>query len=95
MLGLLDLDQAPGEARELAVARAVADALTRNLSGATQFVPLGLIGFQLRDRASFALYDAGMGQAIIRIAQIRATRGPSLLENALDSSNAVPDTVGP
>lgn len=95
MLGLLDLDQAPGEARELAIARAVGDALTRNLSGATRFVPLGLISFQLRDRASFGLYGVGMGQAIIRIAQIRSARSPSLLENAFDSLNAAPDTVGP
>ena len=94
MLGLLELDQAPGEAREVAIARAVADALTRNLSGATQFVPLGLISFQLRDRTSFGLYEAGMGQAIIRIAQIRAARGPSPLENAFDSLNATRDTVG-
>jgi hypothetical protein len=94
MLGLLDLDQAPGEPRELAISRAVAEALTGNLNGATQFVPLGLVSFQLRDRMGFAVYDRGMGQAIIRIGQLRAARSPSLLEDAFDTTSAAADTVG-
>ena len=94
MLGLLDLDQAPGEPRALAISRAVAEALTGNLSGATQFVPLGLVSFQLRDRMPFAVYDRGLGQALLRIVQLRAARSPSLIEDAFDTTSAVTDTIG-
>jgi hypothetical protein len=93
-LGLINIDRAPGEPREVAIARTVEDALRRNLSGATQFVPLGLVGFQLRQRASPATYDAGIGQAILRIGQLRANRSPSLSEQASDSTGAALDTVG-
>ena len=91
MLGLIDPDQAPGEPRELAIARAVEEALADNLSGATQFVPLGLVSFQLRDRASFATHDAGIGEAILRIGQVRANRalGPA------EVPATVPDTLRP
>ncbi|NNL30871.1 MAG: hypothetical protein HKO77_07600, partial [Gemmatimonadetes bacterium] len=47
-LGILDLDQAPGEDMEIAIQRAVMEALAGNLSGATRIVPLGLVSFQLR-----------------------------------------------
>ncbi len=93
-LGLMSLDQAPGEPAELAVARAVEGALADNLAGATQFVPLGIVSFQLRDRASFALVDAGIGQAILRISQVRAGRAPSPAEGA-GATGEVTDTLGP
>jgi parvulin-like peptidyl-prolyl isomerase len=90
-LGLMQLDQAPGEPRELAIARAVEDALADNLSGAARFVPLGLVAFQLRDRASFDIYEAGVGQAILRIGQVRASRALSPSENPREEP---PDTSG-
>ena len=95
MLGLLDLDQAPGEPQTVAVARAVEDALRGNLTGATQVVPLGILGFQLRERASSMVLDAGVGRVIVAVAQMRATRSLSPLEQAIDSTLALPDTVGP
>lgn len=94
-LGLFDLDQAPGEPLEIAIARAVEEALNRNLTGATQVVPLGLVGFQLRAGSGSALYDAGTGRAIVQIAQLRATRTLSPLEQAIDSASAAVDTLGP
>ena len=47
VLGLTDIDIAPGEVVELGIARAVREALRGNLSGATPTVPLGFVGFQL------------------------------------------------
>jgi parvulin-like peptidyl-prolyl isomerase len=93
MLGLLDLDQAPGEDARLAVARAVDQALVDNLTGATQVVPLGLVGFQLREGTSRAVLGGGVGQVVLDVAQIRATRGLSPVEQTLDSIVAAADTV--
>ena len=90
-LGFFDIDQAPGEPRGQAIERAVEEALTDNLNGATQFVPLGLVSFQLRDEASYALLDPGIGDAIVRIAQVRANRALAPSE----TPTADPDTIGP
>jgi len=95
MLGLLDLDQAPGEPREVAIARAVEEALRNNLTGATQVVPLGLLGFQLRERTSSMILEAGLGRVIVTVAQMRAARSLSPFEQMLDSARALPDTVAP
>lgn len=95
MLGLLDLDQAPGEPREVAVARAVEEALRNNLTGATQVVPLGLLGFQLRERTPSMVLEVGVGRVIVTVAQMRAARSLSPLEQMLDSARALPDTVAP
>ena len=92
-LGLTELDRAPGEPIEQAVERAVDEALRRNLSGATQVVPLGLVGYQLKRGHPFTISDAGIGEAIIRIAQVRASRGPSALEGPADTSGQPPDTT--
>ncbi len=89
-LGLFEVEPAPGEPRELAIARAVEEALLDNLTGATEFVPLGLVSFQLRDDASYAIYDAGIGEAIVRIGQLRASRAFAPTEVP-----SVPDTLGP
>jgi hypothetical protein len=94
-LGLLELDRAPGEPLDQAVARAVEEALRRNLSGATQVVPLGLIGFQLRRGLPVTVSESGVGQAILQIGQVRAGRGPSALEGTTDSAAQPPDTAGP
>jgi parvulin-like peptidyl-prolyl isomerase len=94
MLGLLNLDQAPGERIEVAVTRAVLKALTGNLTGATQVVPLGLISFQLRSGTSSTVLQDGVGQVIFRVAQARASRSLSPLEQALDSAQIAADTVG-
>ena len=94
VLGLLDLDQAPGERLEIAIARAVEGALAGNLTGATQVVPLGLVGFQLREGTSSTVSESGVGQVILRIARVRTGRALSPLEQAIDSVLADPDTVG-
>ncbi len=87
-LGLTRLDQAPGEDRRLAVRRAVRQALSDNLAGATRIVPLGLIGFQLREGVPVTVSDAGVGRSILRIAQVRAARRPSPAEQSRDSTAA-------
>lgn len=92
-LGLMELDRAPGEPRELAIQRAVAEALSDNLAGASRFVPLGPVRFQLRERASPTIYDAGVGEAILRVVQLRAARSPSALEDTLEPTTAPPDTT--
>jgi hypothetical protein len=94
VLGLFDLDQAPGEAVEIAVSRAVQEALLDNLSGATQIVPLGIVSFQLRDGRSTAVLEEGVGAVIVDVAQIRAARSLSPVEQTLDSAIASADTVG-
>jgi hypothetical protein len=76
----MNLDQAPGEAQERAIARVVRRALSDNLSGASAIVPLGLVGFQLREGVSIAFFDQGIGQVLIRVAQARASRALSPLE---------------
>ena len=100
-LGLATLDQAPGEDRRIAIARAVRQALADNLSGATSVVPLGLVGFQLRQGVPITISSAGVGRSVLRIAQVRAARGPSPLEQSLDTAAATgaaeqaPATPGP
>lgn len=89
-LGLLDLDQAPGEPMEIAVERAVTDALAGNLSGATQVIPLGLVSFELREGHSSTVLDTGVGQVIVAVARIRSARQLSPAEESLTR----PDTVG-
>lgn len=95
VLGFFDLDQAPGEPRELAIARAVEEALADVITGASPVVPLGLVSFQLRSRESPALFDSGMGQAVIRVAQVRAARGLSPLEESLRTPEATPPDTTP
>jgi peptidyl-prolyl cis-trans isomerase D len=90
-LGLTDLDQAPGEDRRVAIGRAVRAALADNVSGATRIVPLGSVGFQLRDGVPIVVSEAGVGRAILRIAEVRTARRPSPLEEATDS----PVAAGP
>lgn len=92
-LGLTDIDIAPGEAVELGIARAVREALRGNLSGATPTVPLGFVGFQLREGVSFTSFDTGIGESLLQIAQIRAERSLSPLEEAQDSTALPADTL--
>jgi parvulin-like peptidyl-prolyl isomerase len=93
-LGLLDLDQAPGEDLEVAVSRAVEEALTDNLTGATQIVPLGIVSFQLREGRPSTVFSAGVGEVIVAIARIRAARALSPIEQTIDSAIASADTAG-
>lgn len=86
VLGLIDLDQAPGEALDVAVARAVEEALVDNLSGATTVVPLGIVSFQLRAGRSTQVREQGIGEAIVQVAQIRAARSLSPVEQTIDSA---------
>lgn len=92
-IGLMSLDQAPGEARERAIARAVRGALADNLSGATRVVPLGLVGFQLREGRSATIFDSGIGQVLLRIATARAARAPSAAEESQVAPPASPDSA--
>jgi len=92
-LGLLTLDQAPGEARETAIARAVRSAIADNLSGATGIVPLGVVGYQLREGVPIAIFDSGVGQVLLSVAQTRAARAPSALEESQVPPAQPADTV--
>ncbi|MDH3270230.1 MAG: peptidylprolyl isomerase [Gemmatimonadota bacterium] len=89
-LGLFDLDRAPGEDLEIAIQRVVTRALEGNLSGATQVVPLGLVSFQLREGRTSTVLEAGVGEVIVGVAQIRAARQLSPTEESL----MPPDTAG-
>ncbi len=89
-LGIMTLDQAPGEDIEIAIQRAVMEALADNLSGATRIVPLGLVSFQLREGRSAAILEEGVGEVIVDVAQIRAARALSPAEQSLP----LPDTIG-
>ncbi len=92
-IGLRDLDRAPGEELAPAIGRAVHQSLTDILTGAKNVVPLGPIAFQLRSRVSTGIYDAGVGQVVIRIGQERAARSPSDAEQGTGAPTA-PDTTG-
>jgi hypothetical protein len=92
-LGLAELDQAPGEDLDAAVQRAVIQALTDNLTGATRVIPLGLVGFQLREGVSISVFPAGVGQALLAIGQIRAGRSPSPVEQVPDTSGTTADSA--
>lgn len=92
-IGLMSLNQAPGEPRERAVARAVRRALTDNLSGATRVVPLGPLGYELREGVPVAIYDAGIGQVLLDVASVRASRAPSALEQGTAPEQTPADTV--
>jgi hypothetical protein len=85
-LGLSDLERAPGEDLEPAVMRAVRAALADNLSGATRIIPLGLVGFQLREGVPISIFPTGVGQALLSISQIRAGRSPSPIEQVPDTT---------
>ena len=93
VLGFFELNQAPGEDLDVAIARAVEEALVDNLSGATQIVPLGLVGFQLREGRSTGIFDTGFGQVVLDVAQIRAARQLSPVEETL-TIPTVPDSAG-
>jgi parvulin-like peptidyl-prolyl isomerase len=89
MLGLLELDRAPGEELEVAVSRAVEEALADILSGATQVVPLGIVSFRLREGRSSTILGTGVGQVIVDVAEIRTARQLSPVEGiAVDSAVA-------
>lgn len=91
-IGLTKLDRAPGEPAGPAIARSVHAALQDILSGATNVVPLGPIGFQLRSRVATAVYDTGLGQVVLDVGKVRAGRKPSPSERP-DSTPAA-DTSG-
>ena len=93
-LGLFDLDRAPGEPLDRAIARSVNEAIAGNLSGVTQVLPLGLIAFQLREDAASTILDAGVGAALVDVGQRRANRSASPLEESLGATPASPDSVG-
>lgn len=87
-IGFRPVERAPDEALEPAVARAVRKALTDVLTGARDVVPLGQIAFQLRERNSTAVFEAGLGEVVLKIGQARASRGASTAD-----STPPPDTT--
>jgi len=91
-IGVLNLDQAPGEPVEPAVLRAVLASLGGILSGAKDVIPLGQIAFQLRQREATSVSESGIGLTIIRIGEIRAGRSPSPVDLIPDPA-ATPDSV--
>lgn len=93
VIGLDELDQAPGEAIELAIARAAEEALVDNLNGATTVLTLGIVSFHLREGRSTGVFEEGIGQAIVDIAQMRAARALSPVEQTVDSAIAAADTA--
>jgi hypothetical protein len=92
-IGLREVEPAPGEDVETAVKRVVMESLADNLSGATRIVPLGLVGFQLREGVSTAINTTAVGRALLSISQVRAGRSLSPLEQMPDSVAAVPDSA--
>jgi hypothetical protein len=92
-IGLREVDAAPGEDLEVAVKRAVMASLTDNISGATRIVPLGLVGFQLREGARASINSSAVGQALLSISQVRAGRSPSPIEQAPQPGAATPDSA--
>lgn len=87
-IGVLRLDRAPGEDLEPAVSRAVIASLEAIVAGGKDVIPLGPIAFQLRQGEATAISEEGIGEAILRIGQIRASRSPAPLEQARDSAEA-------
>lgn len=92
-IGLRDIEQAPGEPIGPAIERAVRNALGDVLAGARDVLPLGPVSYQLRSRTPTTIYESGLGQTVLRIGQIRATRAPSPTEAPPDTG-AAPDTSG-
>jgi hypothetical protein len=92
-IGLRELDVAPGEDTEAAVKRAVMASLTDNISGATRIVPLGLVGFQLREGVPTSINSSAVGQALLSISQVRAGRSPSPIEQAPQPGAVIPDSA--
>jgi hypothetical protein len=68
-------------------------ALANVVTGASDVVPLGQIGFQLRSRNPATIYDAGVGRVLLEVGEIRASRSPSPAEAGSDTM-AVPDSAG-
>ncbi|HSG07629.1 MAG TPA: peptidylprolyl isomerase [Longimicrobiales bacterium] len=89
-IGLRSLDRAPGEAVAPAVSRAVDQSLQDVLTGAADVVPLGQLSFQLRQRTQVQIFDAALGQVVLEVGRIRATRSPAPAEAGPPSA----DTVG-
>lgn len=92
-LGLQDLDQAPGEDRRVAIARTVRQALADNLAGATRVVPLGQVGFQLREGVPVVISSDGVGRSVLGIAEVRASRGLSPIEESFDTAGSAGDST--
>ena len=92
-LRLIELDRAPGEPTEQALERAVLEAIANVLAGATDVIDLGAIGFQLKQRTSLSISERGVGQAVLRLGQLRANRSPSIVEEGAEVPDLIPDTL--
>lgn len=87
-IGLVNVERAPDERLEAAVSRAVRKALSDVLLGAKEVVTLGQLSFQLREREETSVFDAGLGEVVLKVGQERAGRGLSAADSA-----GVADTV--
>ena len=56
-------------------------------------IDLGAIGIQLEQRTSPYISDRGIGQAILRLGQLRANRSASIVEEGIEVPDLVPDTL--
>ncbi|HSM59327.1 MAG TPA: peptidylprolyl isomerase [Longimicrobiales bacterium] len=86
-IGLRQLDRAPGESLVPPVQRAVRAALEEVLTGAADVVPLGQISYQLRARTPVTVSEAGVGEVILGVGEIRASRSPAPVEQAPDTAS--------
>lgn len=89
-IGLRRLDQAPGEDVAPAIARAVDQSLQDVLNGAADVVPLGQLAFQLRRTTPERIFDTALGQVVLEVGRIRATRSPA----PMDTAGMPADTAG-
>lgn len=92
-LGFIQLDRAPGEATEQALSRAVFEAVADVLAGARPPINLGSLGFQLQQRTSPYVSERGVGEAMLRLGQLRANRSASIMEEASQATEPVPDSL--
>ena len=79
-MGLRRLDRAPGEDLVPAISRAVNQSLQDVLTGAADVVPLGQLAFQLRRATPERIFDTALGEVVLEVGRIRATRSPAPMD---------------
>ncbi len=93
-LGLLHIERTSGEALAPAVDHAVDAVMQGIVAGTKQVVPLGPIGFQLRERSrNTAVYDQGVSDALARLGQVRGPGGAQTPAGG-DTAGSTPDSPG-
>ena len=97
MTGFAGLTVPEGSARPEVVDRAVREVLRGVVGGSREVVPLGPVGFSLRQNTRAELFETGIMETVNRIEEIRGTTppvapAPDTLPQA--SGGAVADTAG-